>query len=130
MNRKLQLGRDDYHALGMGGLEGVWARFLTIAVGIVLALACIAIVPRRRLPITHLGAFTLYVCLLHVVIRRVLLALNLLPHAANAPELIALVLGATALALMLPSAPVRLVTRPLVEPVWLRDMLRRPSRTH
>jgi fucose 4-O-acetylase-like acetyltransferase len=127
MNRKLQLGRDSYEALGMGALDGAWARLLTVAIGIGLALACIAIVPRRRLPLTRLGAYTLYVYLLHVVIRRVLVALDLFPRATDFPELIALVAGAIVVALLLASTPVRLLTRPLVEPLWVRNLLRRTS---
>lgn len=125
MNRQLQLGRSDYGALGMGNVEGVLTRLLTLAVGIGLALACIAVVPRRRTWLTHLGAYTLYAYLLHVVVRRVLVAYDLFPKVAEPLPLLALVAGSALLALVLMTLPVRLLTRWVVEPIWLRNLLRR-----
>lgn len=128
MNRSLQLGRDSYDALGMTALEGASTRLLTILSGIGLAIACIAVVPRRRLPLTHLGAYTLYAYLLHVVLRRVLVALDLFPQATDVAELVALVVGAVIVTLVLSSAPVRFLACPLVEPWRVRVVVLRRTR--
>jgi len=130
MNRLLQLGRDPYDVVGIPGIEGVAARLVTIGLGIALALGCAALVPRRRLPITHLGAYTMYAYLLHVVIRRVLISLDLLPRAHDWVSTGAVLLGGVLLTLLLTSKPVRLLARPLVEPVWIRDLIARGPRRH
>lgn len=125
MNRQLQLGRSDYGALGMDNVEGVWTRLVTISVGIALALACAAVIPRRRTWVTHLGAYTLYAYLLHVVIRRTLIAFDMAPRATDPLHVLVIVAGAALLALVLMTLPVRLLTRWVVEPIWVRNLLLR-----
>ncbi len=121
--------RDGYADLGMTDVAGAGYRLGLLAVGLLLALAVLALVPRRVTWFTWLGTVTLYVYLLHAVLlnplRPVLTELTLpewqVAGLLSAPSCWRWVLGSRA---------VRLLTRPLVEPATLaRRRPREPALT-
>ncbi|CAL9511573.1 hypothetical protein SUDANB171_03635 [Streptomyces sp. enrichment culture] len=88
-----------------------------LAVGFVVALAFIRLVPRRHLPvISYLGAGGLYMYLLHPLLLRPLLERYGVDWVGPWPEQAALLLFAVALATALATPPVRWLLRPLVQP--------------
>ncbi|MGP4110123.1 acyltransferase family protein [Streptomyces sp. 4N509B] len=103
----------------------VLIRVCVLLVGAAVTLSFVRLVPRRRLPfVTYLGAGGMYIYLLHP------LALRLLTHAGIDyawvgpwPEQAALLALAALLAAALASPPVRLLTRPIIQPARPR---RRP----
>lgn len=121
-SRAIGLGRmlfyaDSYSELGLDGIAGGAVRLAVIGVGVLLTVALLALVPRGAQPYTWLGAYTLYVYLLHTFPLGALRASEL--TGEGAPALVwylGLLLGAVALTVVLASKPVRLVARPLVEP--------------
>ncbi len=97
-------------------------RALALALGTATVLAVMALVPRRRLPfLTAAGAGSMTVYLLHQPIHRALGDLGLYRAIDGRTDLLALVLGAVAVALLLATPPVRRATRWAVQPrgTWL-----------
>ncbi|MDJ0346714.1 hypothetical protein QMK19_37600 [Streptomyces sp. H10-C2] len=86
--------------------------------GLVLTAAFLALVPRRRMWFTGLGAGTMYAFLLHTFIHHALAYAGAYDNAfwhGTAGQAV-LTAGSTALALVPCTAPVRRILRPLVEP--------------
>ncbi|MDB1087227.1 hypothetical protein PJ985_06550 [Streptomyces sp. ACA25] len=101
--------------------------------GAVVALSFVRLVPRRRLPvITSLGAAGLYIYLLHPLVLRWYLNTWGTDWVGPWPSQAALVLLAVLIASLLALPPVRLLTRPVVQPrlPWLfrPDQPERPER--
>ncbi|WP_159037333.1 acyltransferase family protein [Streptomyces specialis] len=115
-------------------LVGDWViRGGVLCCGMVIALAFVRLVPRRKLPlITYLGAGGLYIYLLHpLVLRPVLLEWGM-DWVGPWYEQALIPLAAIALTVVLGSAPVRKLTRPVVQPSldWLfRPQPEKPERT-
>jgi fucose 4-O-acetylase-like acetyltransferase len=112
------LWRTSYDQLGAGWLEGGLARLGLLLVGLVLAAAFLALVPRRTMWFTPLGAHTMYAYLLHGVVVLAAMAVGVfdLP-VVQTPAGVAVTTGVAAVtgwALM--THPVRRVTRRVVEP--------------
>ncbi|MDQ1598949.1 MAG: hypothetical protein QOD68_423 [Actinomycetota bacterium] len=107
---------DDYAALHVGPVQGVLTRLALYAVGALLTLSVLAVVPGRRGWWTAVGAASLYVYLLHGFVVRAVAHRGLLHHVTSWPAVALVVGAAVALTLALGSAPVRRLTRPLVEP--------------
>jgi fucose 4-O-acetylase-like acetyltransferase len=107
---------DDYAALHVSAAEGLLTRLGLYAVGIVLTFAVLAVVPTGRHWFTAVGAASLYVYLLHGFVVRAAAKSGLLDHVTSWPLVALVVVAAFLLALLLGSAPVRRLTRPLVEP--------------
>lgn len=90
--------------------------------GMLVILAFLPLVPRRRLPlVTSLGTAGLYIYLLHPLALRPLLERYGFDWVGPWYEQVALVLFAVVLAAALGSPPVRWLTRPVIEPrlPWL-----------
>lgn len=114
-----------YSELGVSTVDGLVSRSLMLILGCVMTTAFLAVVPRRQLWFTALGAGTLYVYLLH----------RFIVKAANGPGglydswewlhsplgIVAVVAFGFGVTVVLSSAPVRAFFRPLVEPrlEWL-----------
>jgi fucose 4-O-acetylase-like acetyltransferase len=107
---------DDYAALDVSAGEGLLTRLALYAVGAVLTLSVLAVVPGRRRWYTAVGAASLYVYLLHGFVVRAAATSGLLDHVTSWPFVAAVVLAVGSLTLVLGSGPVRRLTRPLVEP--------------
>lgn len=88
----------------------------------VVSVAFLALVPRRELPITALGAVTMFPFLLHGLALKTFEGLGGYEAVYNAGLLgaAALVCSTVVLALLLSTAPVRYALRPLVEPRFPR----------
>jgi len=118
--------RSGYAQLGAGWLEGGLVRLGLLLAGLVLAAAFLALVPRRRVWFTRLGAHTMYAYLLHGLLVLVALALGLFDLATAHPLVgVPAATGAAVLAAwVLMSRPVRHVMRPVVQPdvgfLWRR----------
>lgn len=110
---------------GQSLLEAPWAwvvRAVVLVGGAVIALSFARLVPHRRLPaITYLGAGGMYIYLLHPLVLRPLNVAGVLDWVGPWHEQVLLVGCAFALTAVLASAPVRWVTRPVVQPrlPWL-----------
>ncbi|MGK5530788.1 acyltransferase family protein [Streptomyces sp. URMC 129] len=90
--------------------------------GMVIALAFVRLVPRRKLPlVTYLGAGGLYIYLLHPLVLRPALRWWGVDWVGPWYEQALMPLAAIALSVVLGSAPVRRVFRPIVQPSldWL-----------
>ena len=119
-----------YRSGSSASLHVSYLRWLTessvlFLLGLLLTAAFLALVPRRPTWFTALGAGTMYAFLLHAFVQRTLLlegwyGWSFLRHPGG---WLLLTAGALALALLLCTAPVRRVFRPLVEP-RLRLLLR------
>lgn len=123
------LYRGRYEDLGVSMFEGVAVRGLLLAVGLLLTLAALALVPRARSITTVLGSRTLYAYLLHGFIiiyldRQFGLWATIEPYGATA-VLGCIVVGAI-VAVLLMTKPVATVFRPVFEPK-LTWMFRDPS---
>jgi fucose 4-O-acetylase-like acetyltransferase len=85
--------------------------------GAVVALAFIRLIPRGRVPLmTYLGAGGMYIYLLHPLVLRPWLKYQGMDWVGPWPEQVLVVLMAVALAIVLGSAPVRWLSRPVVQP--------------
>ncbi|MGH4030995.1 acyltransferase family protein [Actinomycetota bacterium Odt1-20B] len=107
-----------YSELGVG-----WQQYLVLRVAIfvssaVLVAAFFACVPRRRTPFTALGAVTMYPYLLHGLLVQAAGVTGLYPwlQALRMPGQVVLSAGVVVMVVVLSSAPVRRLVRPLVEP--------------
>ncbi|MQA61442.1 MAG: acyltransferase [Actinophytocola sp.] len=114
-----------YSELGVSTLTGLANRSLMLILGCVMTTAFLAVVPRRQLWFTALGAGTLYVYVLH----------RFIVKAGTGPDglydswewlhtplgVVAIVAFGFGVTVVLSSAPVRALFRPLVEPrlEWL-----------
>lgn len=107
---------NDYAAMHVGPVQGVLTRLALYAVGTALTLSLLAVVPGRRGWWTAVGAASLYVYLLHGFVVRAAARSGLLHHVTSWPAVALVVVATAALTLALGSAPVRRLTRPLVEP--------------
>ena len=124
---------DSYAALG----EPVWwaglLRLGLILLAVVLSAAMFALIPRRRTWLTPFGQATMYVYLLHSFVLYPIRETGVLTgEHSSALWLLSMVLAAIAISIVLASAPVRFIFRPLIEPKprWLFKELddERPSR--
>lgn len=107
-------------------------RLVVIVLGMVGALAMLALTPRRRLPvITYLGSGSLYIYLLHPIVLKQVQAAGIIDAVDTRAELVVLLVGATALGLLLGSTPVRRVFRWIVQPryTWLFHAIEQPARS-
>jgi fucose 4-O-acetylase-like acetyltransferase len=118
--------RSSYAELGVSWLEGSLVRLVLLLAGLVLAAAFVALVPRRRLWFTPLGAHTMYAYLLHGLLVLAALALGVF-DLAEADPLVGVptvTCGAVLVAFALMSRPVRQVMHPVVQPdvgaLWRR----------
>jgi fucose 4-O-acetylase-like acetyltransferase len=122
---------------GLGG-DQWWAggvRLALIALAALLSAAFFVLLPRRETWMTTLGQYTMYVYLLHSFVLYPLRETGVL-RGEEFPELylVGMLLLALVIAIVLSSAPVRKVFRPIVEPkpTWIfadhRDARPGPSR--
>ncbi|NLF04876.1 MAG: acyltransferase family protein [Actinomycetales bacterium] len=120
VSRRSYAMRDHYRGDGFWEqLPQAGIRGLLLVLGAVGALALIAVVPRRRVPVmTYLGAGSMYVYVLHALILDIsgLRSTSWYGSIDSVPEVIALMLGATLAALALASPPVRWATRWFIQP--------------
>ncbi|MGW8381137.1 acyltransferase family protein [Streptomyces sp. ODS28] len=112
----------DNDTLGVSAPVYIGMRIALFGVSAVLSLAFLALIPRRELPITALGAATMFPYLLHGLALKTFEGLGGYETVYNAGILGAAVLvcATVALALLLSTAPVRYALRPLVEPRFPR----------
>ncbi|WP_293784306.1 acyltransferase family protein [uncultured Aeromicrobium sp.] len=123
------LYRGRYDELGVSMFEGVIVRGALIAVGLLLTLAALSLIPRGRSITTVLGSRTLYAYLLHgfVIIyldRQFGLWAAIEPYGAVA--VLGCIVAGAVVAVLLMTAPVATVFRPFFEPK-LAWMFRDPS---
>lgn len=103
-------------------LESMLIRGGVITVGVLGAMAMLALTPRRRIAVvTYLGTGSLYIYLLHPPIHRQLRHSGLLDSLDSRAELMLYLSAAALLALLLASKPVRFALRWAVQPryTWL-----------
>jgi fucose 4-O-acetylase-like acetyltransferase len=110
------LWNDDYAAMDVGAVRGMLTRLALYAVGTLLTLSVLAVVPGRRRWWTAVGAASMYVYLLHGFVVRAAARSGLLDHVTSWPGVALLVAAAAILTLLFGSGPVRRLARPLVEP--------------
>ncbi len=113
---------DPYSAIADGQWWAGLVRLGFIVLAVVLSIAFLALVPRRRTWITDLGQATMYVYLLHTFVLYPVRESGILSHAQPANLwLIGMMIAAVAISLALASPVVRRIFRPLVEPKlrWL-----------
>lgn len=120
VSRRTYTMKNDYRGGGIiEQLPSAGVRGALLAFGVVGAIALLAVMPRRRLPVlTYLGTGSMYIYVLHALfvgtsgVRRTdwYLAID------SAGEVALLVLGAVAFALALASPPVRWLTRWFIQP--------------
>jgi fucose 4-O-acetylase-like acetyltransferase len=113
---------DSYQGLG----EGVWwaglVRLGLIALAVLLSAAFFVLVPRRQTWMTGFGQATMYVYLLHSFVLYPIRQSGMLRHGLD-PDvwLVIMLVAAVGIAVVLSTAPVRRLFRPLIEPKprWL-----------
>jgi len=113
---------DSYQGLG----EGVWwaglVRLGLIALAVLLSAAFFVLVPRRQTWMTGFGQATMYVYLLHSFVLYPIRQSGMLRQGLD-PDvwLVIMLVAAVGIAVVLSTAPVRRVFRPLIEPKprWL-----------
>ena len=112
------LWRSSYDQLGVGWLEGGLARLGLLLAGLVLAVAFLALVPRRPMWFTAHGAHTMYAYLVHGLVVLTALALGVfdLPVVQTPAGVAMTTAVAAATGWVLMTRPVRHVLRPVVEP--------------
>jgi fucose 4-O-acetylase-like acetyltransferase len=114
---------DGYQAMNVPPLTGMAVRSGMILLGLVLAAAFLAVVPRERTWFTWLGTGTMYVFLLHGLILKAFDYLGLLsvPQVLSPVGIVALTLLSVTATIVLATEPVRRVTRWAIEPdvSWL-----------
>jgi fucose 4-O-acetylase-like acetyltransferase len=117
-----------YESQHLSTLEGFGSRLLMYAVGTVLLLAVLAVVPSRRSWLTGIGAASIYIYLLHGFLVRGASSFHILDHVQSTLGIAVLVIVTIGVCLVLGSPLVRKLTQPLVEPrlTWLM----RPSEDH
>jgi fucose 4-O-acetylase-like acetyltransferase len=117
--------------LGVSELTGSAVHLGLLVAGAVLAVAFLAVVPRRRTWFTALGTVTIYAYLLHGFVVKLIQYkdLDTEPALENLPGLLLLLVAGAALATLLCSKPVVRATRWAVEPDlrWAFTRLRRPG---
>ncbi len=117
------LGSAAYSAIDVSPpMAPVW-RLIALTTGVVLALSALSIVTTRPTRLTALGRYTLYAYLLHLPLLRIAKNLQVFPASIDPVLLSITVLAAIALALMLMTKPVRILTGWLVDPATVRDRL-------
>lgn len=95
------------------------ARGGILLLGTAAALAMLALVPRRRLPlVTYLGAGSMYIYLLHPFVVRHAVRSGYYGTVDSRTDVLVLLLGATVVGVLLATPPVRRLARPLVQPRW------------
>ena len=97
-------------------------RLFLIGFGLAAAIAAIYLVPRRRIPIiSYLGSGGFYIYLLHAPVAYILQKTGVLPELMEVLGYGGMVLLSFLLAALLASKPIRVLTRPLVQPrlSWL-----------
>lgn len=111
-----------YTALGNEDGTGGLVRLAAILLAVVLTAAFFVLVPRRHAWITRYGQSTMYVYLLHSFVLYPLRESGVLKDTVN-PELVlvGLLVLSVVIVIVLSSAPVRRITRPLIEPraAWI-----------
>jgi fucose 4-O-acetylase-like acetyltransferase len=127
---------DSYDALGEDQWWAGGVRLGLIVIALLLVAAFFSLVPRRHTFFTHFGQYTMYAYLLHSFVLYPLRETGVLrDENTTRLWLVAMLIGAALLTMLLSSAPVRRVFRPLVEPKprWLfsdnPDRRRGESRT-
>jgi len=111
--------RESAQELGVPWWVGVLMTFALFACSLVLTACFFALVPRRRMWFTALGAGTLYGYLLHGFLIQGARAggwYEAFPWLATPPGTVAVTVAAAAVGTVLCTAPVRRVFRPLMEP--------------
>lgn len=102
--------------------EATLTRLVVIVVGLALAAAFLAVLPRRAIPLlTAVGAASMYPFLVHGLVLRVFAATPLNDEVDNPSGLALVVVGCVLLTVVLASRPLRTCLRPFVEPrgAWL-----------
>jgi fucose 4-O-acetylase-like acetyltransferase len=107
---------DSYRDISEPAWWAALVRLGFIVVALVLSAAFFSLVPRRRTWVTTLGAGTMYVYLLHSFVLYPLRQSGFLADHTELPWVIGTILFSVALAVVLATAPVRRVFRPLVQP--------------
>ena len=112
------------------GLDQWWAggvRLGLFAIAILLVAAFLALVPRRNLWITQLGAGTMTVYVLHSFILAPLRETGVLAGQASAPELVLVVIGSVVLSVLLAHPITTKLFAPLTKPNWVLGSQQKPS---
>jgi len=103
---------------------GAW-RAVEIFGGLIVALAVASLIPLREFWFTKYGRYTLYGYLLHLVVRQAIRAFDLVPSGMEPRTLtLLIVVGSVLVTPLLMSRPVRMLTRPFVEPAGFIGDLR------
>jgi fucose 4-O-acetylase-like acetyltransferase len=111
-----------YQSVGTGDWWNGLVRMGALALGVLLSLAFLTLVPRRNTWFTAFGQATMYVYLLHSFILYPLRETGVLKgEHSDATGLVSIVLCAIAISIALSSPLIRRVFRPLIEPkpLWL-----------
>ncbi|MQA95773.1 MAG: acyltransferase family protein [Streptosporangiales bacterium] len=119
---------ESYDGLGVSPWAGMGMRLVLIGCATVMSCAFMALVPRRRLWITGMGAFTIYAYLLHGFPRSLGVKLgwyDVFDH--NPLGIVALAVGSLLFGALLMTPPVRALFRPLVEPAWPARLITLPA---
>ena len=105
-----------FHELDGDIGQGILYRLATMATGVVGTCAVLAIVPVQKTWWTYLGKFSMYVYVLHALVLHVLRAFDLASWPSSWIDVSLVALAAVLLSLLLASRPVRVVTKPVVQP--------------
>ncbi|MGH1563803.1 acyltransferase family protein [Mumia sp. DW29H23] len=106
-----------YSAFDIAIGEATLTRLIVIGVGLGLAAAFVAVLPRRATPVlTAVGAASMYPFLVHGLVLRIFSATPLNERVDNLLGLLLVVAGCVLLTVVLASRPLRACLRPFVEP--------------
>lgn len=106
-----------FSAYGIGIGEATLTRLAVLAAGVVLAVAFVAVLPRRATPVlTAVGAASMYPFLVHGLVMKAFAASPLNERVDDVVGLVVVVAGCVILTIALASRPARACLRPLVEP--------------
>lgn len=107
-----------YDAMGFGTAEGMMWRLVALSFAVLLGAAFLACIPRGRAWYTEMGTRTMYVYLLHGLVMKTFDYTGVLdePVLHEPFGIVSVTAAATALGVVLATAPVRRLTRWAVEP--------------
>ena len=127
--RRFLLFDEEYSSFGYDQWWAGFVRLLVIALALLMSVAVLVLVPRRRTFFTKWGSATMYIYLLHTFFLYPIRESGWLEENSTVPVLAGMVVLSVGVAVLLSQPFIRRVFRPLVEPRarWLFHRDRAPA---
>jgi len=127
--RRFLLFDEQYSSFGYDQWWAGFVRLLVIALALLMTLAVLVLVPRRRTVFTEWGSATMYIYLLHTFFLYPIRESGWLEDHSTVPVLAGMVVLSVAVSVLLSQRFIRRAFRPLVEPRarWLFHERRAPA---